>query len=148
MTIRISLGTVLAALAFIAIGAGTAVGVMLWEPWDGGEGNGKASTQTEEPTPTEPEPNLTATDAAIRAEGFVDTETPYSFWTCAASEFDGTRGRWIVECVCPECYGGGFITRDNPQPPGRDINLRLSVPDPSGTVTILSCSPSFLPICQ
>lgn len=29
MTIRISLGTVLAALVFIAIGAGTAVGVML-----------------------------------------------------------------------------------------------------------------------
>ncbi len=33
MTIRISLGTVLAALVLIAIGAGTAVGVMLWEPW-------------------------------------------------------------------------------------------------------------------
>ena len=35
MTIRISLGTVLAALVLLAIGAGTAVGVMLWEPWDG-----------------------------------------------------------------------------------------------------------------
>ncbi len=36
MIIRNSLGTVLAALFFIAIGAGAAVGVMLWEPWDGG----------------------------------------------------------------------------------------------------------------
>ena len=35
MTIRISLGTVLIAIALVAIGAGTAVGVMLWEPWDG-----------------------------------------------------------------------------------------------------------------
>ncbi len=41
MTIRISLGTVLAALVFIAIGAGTAVGVMLWEPWDGDDGKSK-----------------------------------------------------------------------------------------------------------
>ena len=34
MTIRISL-TVTLALVFAAIGAGTAVGVMLWEPWNG-----------------------------------------------------------------------------------------------------------------
>ena len=34
MTIRISL-TVVLALVFAAIGAGTAVGVMLWEPWNG-----------------------------------------------------------------------------------------------------------------
>ena len=35
MTIRISLGTLLVALAFVAIGAVGAVGVMLWEPWSG-----------------------------------------------------------------------------------------------------------------
>ena len=43
MTIRISLSTVLVALVLLAIGAGTAVGVMLWEPWDGDKGNTKGS---------------------------------------------------------------------------------------------------------
>ena len=54
MTIRISLGTVLAALVLLAIGAGTAVGVMLWEPWDGGDqpiavGVGLVATCTHSP---------------------------------------------------------------------------------------------------
>ena len=36
MTIRISLATVIVAVIFAAVGAGVTVGVMLWEPWDGG----------------------------------------------------------------------------------------------------------------
>ena len=47
MTIRISLGTVLASLGLIAIGAGVAVGVMLWEPWDGDDGSAKDNEGTE-----------------------------------------------------------------------------------------------------
>ena len=39
MNIRISLSTVLVALVFSAIGAGVAVGLMAWEPWDGDEGS-------------------------------------------------------------------------------------------------------------
>lgn len=35
MTVRVSVGAILVALLLVAIGAGGAVGVMLWEPWDG-----------------------------------------------------------------------------------------------------------------
>lgn len=35
MTLRLSLGTVIIAVAFAALGAGVAAGVMAWEPWDG-----------------------------------------------------------------------------------------------------------------
>ncbi len=59
MTIRISLATVLAALAFVAIGAGTAVGVMLWEPW-GGDGEGGRTVV--EPSPTADTPSLQPMD--------------------------------------------------------------------------------------
>ncbi len=58
MTIRVSLGTVLIALVLVATDAGTAVGVMLWEPWDGG-GGGRTVV---EPSPTADTPSLQPTD--------------------------------------------------------------------------------------
>ena len=59
MTIRISIRTVLAALGLIAIGAGTAVGVMLWEPWDG---NGEGGRTVAEPSPIADTPSLQPLD--------------------------------------------------------------------------------------
>ena len=67
MTIRISLGTVLAALVFIAIGAGTAVGVMLWEPWDGDD-DGDGSEAVAEASPSaDPTPTSTVVTATATA---------------------------------------------------------------------------------
>ena len=64
MTIRISLGTVLAALVFIAIGAGTAVSVMLWEPWDGDREGGR---MVGEPSPIADTSSLQIVDVLVPA---------------------------------------------------------------------------------
>ncbi len=61
MTVRISPGVVLVALFFVAVGAGGAVGVMLWEPWEGD--NGRTEQAVPVPQPTPDEPRLTAAEA-------------------------------------------------------------------------------------
>ena len=65
MTIRISLSTVLVALVFAAIGAGTAVGVMLWEPWDDGD---QPIAVEQQLTPTETGPTRAELDAERQRE--------------------------------------------------------------------------------
>ncbi len=59
MTIRISLTAVISALVFAAIGAGGAVGVILWEPWDG---DGEGGRTVVEPSPIADTPSLQPTD--------------------------------------------------------------------------------------
>ena len=59
MTIRISIGVVVVTLVSVALGAGGAVGVMLWEPWDG---DGDGGRTVVEPSPTADTPSLKPTD--------------------------------------------------------------------------------------
>ena len=123
MTIRISLSTVLVALAFAVIGAGGAVGVMVWEPWDGGDdGDGseaaaKASpTSAPEPTPTPYQKKITRPEAAAKVKITVQKQytdelvlqsqqTPApeivairSVEECEATDFNERLRAWIVEC--------------------------------------------------
>ncbi len=120
MTIRISLVTVLAALVFVAIGAGAAVGVMLWEPW--GDGDGDDAVAEASPTaaprsaPTPYQRRLTGPEAAAIAkrelqDGFNEDLNQYIQQTpaqdlvfietaekCEAKDFNEQTLAWIVEC--------------------------------------------------
>ena len=114
MNIRISLGTVLAALIFAAIGAGTAVGVMLWEPWDAGD--------TESPISTPPyQRRLTGAEAAAivydRENERLSADSPGSaliYFSCEADDFNERLKTWIVVCK----FGV-------PDVPALDITFRL-----------------------
>ena len=76
MTVRISLGAVLTALFFAAVGAGGAVGVMLWEPWEGDNGSTEQAVPVPQPTPDEPRltkqeaVGLVAASCPVAAIGF------------------------------------------------------------------------------
>ena len=124
MTIRISLGTVLIALVLVATGAGTAVGVMLWEPWDGNGSDGNATveeslgatagpTASPKPTATPYQKKLTGAEAAaiVRTEKNKEYIAPFLTPTtadagdfllqldsCEAVDFNETARAWIVEC--------------------------------------------------
>ena len=88
MTIRISLGTALVALALVALGAGGAVGVMLWEPWDGGY-----------------ERRFTGAEAAalvfdrenVRQEADL-ARLGVIYFNCGADDFNEDLRAWIVVC--------------------------------------------------
>ncbi len=116
MTIRISLVTVLAALALVAISTGSAVGVMLWEPWDGDDGKSEVEeiTPTPRDTSSAPVKRLTATEAAEFAEDWL-RGNPYSgsavvspscgtlpailFSQIEGSpEYNPATNQWIVPC--------------------------------------------------
>ena len=132
MTIRIPLGTVLAALLLIALGAGTAVGVMLWEPWDGGDGDEAVAEASPtavlaEPTPTPYQKQLTGAEAATivsRAKNdenlqFVLTNTPTPPYylkldTCDSVDFNEAARAWIVECDAT--FVDTTTGRESPQP--------------------------------
>ena len=137
MTIRISLGTVLAALVLIAISAGTAVGVMLWEPWDGGDGE-KRAEPTEPETPSGPQTSGTA--AALKAQAWARDNFTNSF--CEAEEFNEQTDAWIT--VCSYTRSGGIIRlrRDEEPPPPKTCKFRLKVSDSSGRVSIVEKNPS------
>ncbi len=82
MTIHISPGAVLTALVFAAIGAGVAVGLMVWEPWDGdGEGTMTTEQQATPPArgaPTQAEREAEEVSLCLQAQQ-------------AAAEFDAAR---------------------------------------------------------
>ncbi len=88
MTIHISLGTVLIAIVLVTIGAGTAVGVMLWEPWDGGY-----------------ERRFTGAEAAalvfdrenVRQEADL-ARLGVIYFNCGADDFNEDLRAWIVVC--------------------------------------------------
>ena len=142
MTIRISLGTALVALVFAAIGAGGAVSVMLWEPWD--DGGGEEISERAEPTePATPSgPRLTGAAAALKAQAWARDNFRNSF--CEAEEFNEQTGTWIT--VCSYTGGGGIriLGRDEEPSPTKTCLFRLKVSDSSGLVSIVERDPSGL----
>lgn len=105
MTMRISLATVIVALAFAALGAGVAVGVMFWEPWDGGD--------TEAPISTPPyERRLTGAEAAAIVISSQNRELPSGtsliYLSCEADDFNERLKAWIVVCKFGEPDGRAF----------------------------------------
>ncbi len=86
MTVRISLGVVLIALFFAAVGAGGAVGAMLWEPWEGDNGGTEQAVPVPQPTPDEP--RLTKQEAV----GLVAASCPVAATTAL---YIGD-GKWTV----------------------------------------------------
>jgi hypothetical protein len=129
MTIRISLVTVLAALAFVTIGAAGAAGVMLWEPWDG-DGNSAEESPTSAPEPASAPtgPRLTGAEAAGKASAEVRStilETGRSdlSLTCDAEDFNDRTGMWIVYCLVVG--------------PGNALEFRFKVNDFTGQVSLV-----------
>ena len=123
MTLRISLGTVLVGLGLVALGAGGAVGVMLWEPWDGGDRKSEVGEVTPAPgeTSSAPVKRLIATEAAEFAEDWL-RGNPYSGRAVVSPscgtlpaillgqieespEYNSATNQWIVPCQ--------FVLREN-----------------------------------
>ncbi len=124
MTLRLSLGTVIIAVAFAALGAGVAAGVMAWEPWDGdGDDDEVASEAPPTPVPAKPTPyqrRLTGAEAARIVETTVNREAIQGFLDrieeaqeknqeppppshfllddCKSVDFNEFQKAWIVEC--------------------------------------------------
>ena len=118
MTIHFSLWTVLAATVFAALGAGVAVGVMAWEPWDGDDSDvvepspTSAPSPVQEPIPTPYERKLTGAEAAAivkrtlnmqnTARLLTPTAEPPEYFIqlegCQPVDFNESRKAWIVEC--------------------------------------------------
>ncbi len=95
MIIRIWLTRVLIALAFAALGAGTTVGVMFWEPWED-DGGG---VQEAEPTTA---PRLTAQEAiGLVANNCRNTSLSFTIGSDATAAYDGD-GKWSVRVVLGE----------------------------------------------
>ena len=95
MIIRIWLTRVLIALAFTALGAGTAVGVMFWEPWED-DGSG-----VQEAEPTTP-PRLTPQEAiGLVANNCRNTSLSFRIGSDATAAYDGD-GKWTVRVVLGE----------------------------------------------
>ncbi len=88
MTIHVSLWTVFAAAAFAALGAGIAVGVTAWEPWEGGY-----------------ERRFTGAEAAalvfdrenVRQEADL-ARLGVIYFNCGADDFNENLRAWIVVC--------------------------------------------------
>ena len=85
----------LLALAFAALGAGTAVGVMLWEPWEDG---GSGARETEPSTA----PRLTVQEAiGLVANDCQNTGLSLSISGDAKAAYEGD-GQWRVWVVVGE----------------------------------------------
>lgn len=88
MTIRISLATAIVVVVIAAVGAGVTVGVMLWEPWDGGY-----------------ERRFTGAEAAalvfdrenVRQEADL-ARFGVIYFNCGADDFNEDLRAWIVVC--------------------------------------------------
>ncbi len=88
MTIRISLATAIVAVVFAGVGAGVVVGVMAWEPWDGGY-----------------ERRFTGAEAAalvfdrenVRQEADL-ARLGVIYFNCGADDFNEDLRAWIVVC--------------------------------------------------
>lgn len=97
MTIRIWLTRGLIGLAFAALGAGTAVGVIFWEPW---EDDGGGVQQAEPTTP----PRLTAQEAiGLVANNCRSSSVSFSISSHATAAYDGD-GKWTVLVVVGEVH--------------------------------------------
>ena len=109
MVVQRILTTVIVALVFAAIGAGTAVGVMLWEPWEDSEGGTEQAVPVPQPTPDEP--RLTAQEAIGlvanncqdgRISGLIGGDATASYagdgkWNVQFEGADGSVSRWTVD---------------------------------------------------
>lgn len=90
---------VLVALVFTAVGAGGAVGLMAWEPWDGDDEGGGSSAQYQR--------RLTQEEAAqvleiLVSEQVASTPTPgyvQRVGGCATLDFNEELRAWIVGCT-------------------------------------------------
>ena len=105
MVVQRILTTVIVALVFAAIGAGTAVGVMLWEPWEDSEGGTEQAVPVPQPTPDEP--RLTKQEAI----GLVANNCQESYLSGLISQ-DATAsyagdGKWNVKFF----LGEGDVSR-------------------------------------
>ena len=90
------LSSLVIAAVFAALGAGVAVGVLLWEPW-ADEGNGERSQPL--PTPTADEPRLTAEEAIGLVSGDCpDATTGALIGQNAAASYKG-NSKWEVRYV-------------------------------------------------
>ncbi len=88
MSVRISLITLLVALALVAIGAGTAVGVMLWEPW--GDGYERQFTGAEAAALVfDRENRRRETDLA---------RLGVIYFNCEVDDFNERLRAWVVVC--------------------------------------------------
>ncbi len=104
MNIRVSLGVVLAALVFAAVGAGTAVGIMLWEPW-AEDGGGIRQSESDTPRLTAAEAiglvSADCDDAARAATLRESARATYSGdgkWKVTYTR-DASTNRWTVDEV-------------------------------------------------
>ena len=91
------------------VGAGVAIGVIAWEPWEEGE--------TPTPTPTTTARRLTGTEAAALAwqywadeaiERAGEGQTSIGLLTdCQGKEFNDAVGAWVVTCTWVSSVGTG-----------------------------------------
>ena len=137
MTIRISLGILVVALVFAAVGAGTAVGVMVWEPWDGNDGGDRAGVEpspasASTPAPTPYQRRLTGAEAAAvvgqSLQGNFSSELTDQLQQappaevivirrveeCEATDFNERLLAWIVECQISTDIRGTNIVEEPP----------------------------------
>ena len=156
MTIRISLGTVLAALVLIAIGAGTAVGVMLWEPWNG-DGSGSVVTEEEKFFSMTLETDEEFKEAARRIgalmpkfdcagefHGNPETGSPRGTLGCDAGltgfscryRPDASPVSRTFKCTEGEQLTGGFPVCSVNQPSQSTTRHIIRCSDPDGAVTV------------
>ena len=97
MTIRVSLRTVLVALVFAAIGAGGAVGVIVWEPWDD-SGDKRDETAAISPSPqAEKEFTITFETAADLENAVQQLAVLMPDFACTG-EWNETRDSGIIDC--------------------------------------------------
>ena len=140
MAIRISIGislrTVLAALVFAAIGAGGAVGVMLWEPWE----DKAMSSPTEEPTPRGA--RLTGSAAALKAQAWARDNFRRSF--CEPEDFDEQTGTWVTVCSFTTSRSRARRSSDQSDAPAECL-FRLKVNGSTGMVSIVEKDSSIPP---
>ncbi len=94
MVVQRILTTVIVALVFAAIGAGTAVGVMLWEPWEDSEGGTEQAVPVPQPTPDEP--RLTKQEAVgLVAASCPEATIGFAINNDATASYNGD-GKWTV----------------------------------------------------
>lgn len=116
----------LVALAFAALGAGIAVGVMAWEPWENGD--------KDEPTRAVPQatvpsgPQFTGAEAAGKADvhwlrSLSDSERRDISISCDPETFNERTSTWIVVCTL---IG-----------PANFLEVRMNVDDRTGQVSVL-----------
>ncbi len=97
MTVRISLSTVLVALVFAAIGAGGAVGVIVWEPWDD-SGDKRDETAALAPSPqAEKEFSITVETAADLENAAQQLAALMPDFACTG-EWNEIRDSGIIDC--------------------------------------------------